>query len=135
MEEKKLQLEETLVAVLSGIDGLKNRISPVIELCDITPPMVVYEESAETERQALDGLTGLLTAKYVIHTFAASYKAVRILAEKVRSALHALDGSYSNGLLIENITIELAAQDRYSSKSVLYRRAYSVTINYQIKEE
>ncbi len=135
MEEKMLQLEKTLVAVLSDINGLHDRISPVIELCDIKPPLVVYEETTETETQALDGATGLFTAKYVIHAFGASYKAVRILGERVRSKLRSLDGLSGEGLLIENINIELAAQDRYSSKSVLYRRAYSVTINYQIKEE
>lgn len=135
MEEKMLQLEKTLVAALDGIAGLHDHISPVIEIYDIKPPLVVYEETTEAETQALDGATGLFTAKYVLHVFGASYKAVRILGERVRSKLRSLDGLSEEGLLIENINIELAAQDRYSSKSVLYRRAYSVTINYQIKEE
>ena len=104
-----------------GIEGLKNAAAP----------FVFYIQSAEDEEDALDGRTGLESASFEIHCVAKTYAGLIYLAGSVRLALQELQGTTHNGLLIERVQVRQASPDLKEEEVNLYRRAYTLQINYQ----
>ena len=135
MENNGIVLLETMVAVLEGMDGMKDRISPVVDIQKSTGPLVVYDQTGESGQDTLTDRTGLMTAKYQIHVLHNTYLKMRHLAEKTKTALESLQGHYRSPLLIETVSVELGSPDILEAKVQLFRRTYDVTFNYQFKEE
>lgn len=135
MENNGVLLETALVAALEAVDGLSDRVCPVEDIQKSTGPLVVYEQQDESEERAIDGLTGLTTAVFKIHVFHGTYKKMRLLSEQVKKAVQAMRQCTEGALLIEEVIIKLAQPDALENRVQLFRRAYSVTIHYQIEED
>lgn len=135
MENKGLLLEETMVAALEAVDGLGDRVCPIVDIQKNTGPLVVYDQKTEKQEQELSGDSGLQTAAFQIHVLHSTYRRMRQLSETVKSALKALRGKSYGPLLIEAVIMGLATPDLHESKVQLFRRTYDVTFYYQIKEE
>lgn len=135
MEVNGIALEETMVATLEALDGLKERVCPVIDIQKSTGPLVVYDQQKENSDKSLLGNTGLITAAYQIHVLHNTYLKMRQLCESVKTALENLQGFYHSPLLIESVAVELGTPDIRESKVNLYRRTCDVTFQYQFKEE
>lgn len=135
MENNGILLEETMVAALEALEGMDGRVCPVIDIQKSTGPLVVYDQQTETQTQGLEGDSGLMTAGFQIHVLHGTFRAMRLLAETVKTALKSLRGKTEGPLRIEAVTVELATPDILESKVQLYRRTYNTTFFYQIKEE
>lgn len=135
MEQSGILLEETIVEALKALDGLSDRVCPVVDIQKSTGPLVVYDQRIEKEEQELIGGSGLQTAGFQIHVLHSTYRKMRLLSESVKSALLKLQGVINGPLLIEAVTAELATPDILETKVQLFRRTYNFTFNYQIKEE
>ena len=135
MEHNGIALEEALVAALEAVEGLKERVCPVVDIQKSTGPLVVYDQREENCQQTLIGQTGLMTAGFQIHVLHGTYFKMRQLAERVKEKIYSLCGYNTAQLLVEAITVELASPDIMETKVSMFRRTYNVTIQYQIKEE
>lgn len=135
MENNEFLLEKTLVEALEAVDGLSDRVCPVEDIQKSTGPLAVYEQQEETEENCIDGLSGLAVAVFKIHVFHGTYQKMRLLAEQVKKAVLDLRQRTEGALCIEEVTIKMAHPDVLENKVQLFRRAYSVTIQYQIKED
>lgn len=132
MAKYGLALESALVARLEEIKGLAGRVCPIMDVRKSDGPLVVYQQRAETERQDLSGRTGLMEADFLVFVLHGTYEQMRSLAEEVKETLYALHGAH---LAVENVTVELANPDLQELRVSLFRRSYTVRINYQIKED
>ena len=128
-------LEETLVAALESIDGMNDRVCPVVDIKKSAGPLVVYDQKTETEEKQLYGDSGLLTAVFQIHVLHNTYMRMRNLSEGVKATLKKIKESSQGQLRVEGVTVELATPDLLETKVQLFRRTYNVTFLYQFKEE
>lgn len=135
MEDKGLLLDEYLTNVLESIDGLNDRVCPVVDIQHSTGPLIVYEQQDESEENLIDGLSGLRTAVFKIHVLHGTYEKMRLLAEQTKIALQAMRQHSSGILQIEEVTVKLASPDLYEFHVQQFRRSYQVTIQHQIKED
>lgn len=135
MEHNGIALEQAMVAALESVEGLKDRVCPVVDIQKSTGPLAVYDQRIENDKKTLLGNAGLLEAEYQVHVLHNTYLKMRQLAENVKCALEALQGYYNPPLLIETVTVELGSPDILESKVQLFRRTYNVLFQYQIKEE
>ncbi|MBE6959962.1 MAG: hypothetical protein E7448_04480 [Ruminococcaceae bacterium] len=130
-----LLLENTLVAALRAVDGLFDRVCPIQDIHKSDGPLAVFEQQEESEESAMDGLTGLETAVYIVHAMHNTYEKMRLLAEQIKNTMKALRQHAEGSLFIEDVAVALASKDIYEGRVQLFRRAYKVTIQYQIKED
>lgn len=130
-----IALEEIMVAALEALDGLKDRVCPVVDIQKSTGPLVVYDQKSETEEQQLAGASGLMSAAFQIHVMHNTYKRMRQFSECTKSALKRLQGVTRGPLHIEAATVELATPDILETRVQLFRRTYNVMFLYQFKEE
>ena len=128
-------LEQTFVAALEAVPGLAGRVCPIEDIQKSTGPLAVYEQQTEQEEACLDGAAGLLTAAFKIHVFHGTYRKMRLLAEQVKHAVKSLRQRTEGVLCIEEVTVTMAHPDVHEDRVQLFRRAYFVTIQYQIKED
>lgn len=135
MEQSGILLEQTITAALEAIEGLEDRVCPVVDIQKSTGPLAVYDQSMDNEQRELSGSTGLLTAEYRVHVLHNTYLKMRKLSEQVKAELSALQGHYQAPLLIEAVTVELGSPDIMESKVNMFRRTYNVNFQYQFKEE
>lgn len=133
--ENGILLEQALVAALEAVPGLADRVCPVEDIQKSTGPLAVYEQQTEQEEACLDGAAGLLTAAFKIHVFHGTYRKMRLLAEQVKNAVKTLRQYTKEALHIEEVTVTLAHPDVREDRVQMFRRAYFVTIQYQIRED
>lgn len=135
MEHNGILLEQAMTDAMEAIEGLADRVCPVMDIQKSTGPLAVYDQNVENEEKTLCGHTGLLTAEYQVHVLHNTYLKMRQLSEQVKAALCALQGYYQAPLLIEVVTVELGSKDIMETKVNLFRRTYNVNFEYQFKEE
>lgn len=135
MENNGIFLEETLKNTLEEIAGLDGRVCPVADIQHSEGPLVVFEQKDESEENAMDALTGLITAVFRIHVVHSTYERMRLLSEQVKCAAQAMRQSDHGMLYVEEVTVQLATPDLYELRVDQFRRSYQVTIQYQIKED
>lgn len=135
MEHNGIALEQTMVAAMEAVEGLRERVCPVEDIQKSTGPLVVYDQREESDAKMLSGSTGLMTAAYQVHVLHNTYLKMRQLSEQIKDALNALQGFHESPLLIETVNIELGSPDIRENRVQLFRRTYNVTFQYQIKEE
>lgn len=135
MDTNGILLEETMVAALEALEGMPDRVCPVIDIQKSAGPLVVYDQLKEKTEQHLTGDTNLLYAVFQLHVLHNTYKKMRLLSETVKTAIIGLRGRNAPPLRIEAVNVELATPDILESKVQMFRRTYNVTFYYQIKEE
>lgn len=135
MEENGIALEKAMVAALEGIDGLLDRVCPVTDIHKSTGPLAVYDPRQEETQRSIEGPVELMQATVLVHVLHNTYMKMRLLSEKVKKALQAMEGLRKGPLLVEAVEVELASPDLYEGKAELFRRSYHVTFFYQIKED
>ena len=133
--EDRLLLEETLVTALKAVEGLSDRVCPILDIQKSTGPLAVFEQQDESEDKDIDGLTGLCVAVYMVHAMHGTYTKMRLLSERIKNAIQNMRQYADVSLCIEDVTISMASPDIYEDRVRLFRRTYKVTIHYQIKEE
>lgn len=123
--------EDAIVGALSPLPGLKEQVFPLAGLKDAKPPFVFYVQIKSEEETALDGLTGLLSAAFEINCVSRSYGELAALADRVRSALQALEGTTLEELSIQRAAVRQASPDLMEHEVPLFRRMYILELDYQ----
>lgn len=123
--------DQVIVAALEPIAGLAGKVFPLEGLKNAAAPFVFYLQQTEDEEEALDGLTGLLSASFEINCVARTYAGLIALAGAVRLALLALRGTAHDGLLIERATVRQTSPDLKEREVNLWRRMYILQLDYQ----
>lgn len=133
--EKSLAMEMAMVAALENIEGLKDRVCPVIDIHKSTGPLLVYDPQRESQERQLDGVAGLMMAQIQLHVLHNTYMKMRLLCESVKAAVQRLEGAKEPPLIVEAVDVEQTSPDLFEDKAELFRRTYTVTFQYQIKED
>lgn len=135
MEQNGIILERAVTGALEAIEGLEDRVCPVLDIQKSTGPLIVYDQDVDDEEKTLSGTAGLFTAEYQVHVLHNTYLKMRQLAEQVKTALKALQGYQHESILIEDATVKLESRDILETKVQLFRRTYRINFQYQFKEE
>lgn len=135
MEQNGTALEAALLAAIEALDGMEDRVCPVVDIKKSTGPLAVYDQLREGDSRDLSGPTGLLSATFQVHVLHGTYMKMRQLSDNIKKALNGLSGRGEPPLLIEAVTVELASPDLLEAKVQLFRRTYNVEFLYQIKED
>lgn len=123
--------EEAIKAALEAISGLSAHVFPLEGLKNAAAPFVFYLRRQHQAEDSLSGVTELQSAEFEIHCVAKTYASLIWLSGAARSALLGLQGQTLDGLTIEHITVQQASPDLREREADLYRRAYTLRMNYQ----
>lgn len=126
-----MQPEDAIVGALSPLPGLAGKVFPLEGLKNASAPFVFYLQAESGETAALDGLTGLLSASFEVNCVSRSYAELKALADKVRPALQALQGTELEGLSIQRAKVRQASPDIKEQEVQLFRRMYILELDYQ----
>lgn len=123
--------ELAVKTALERLDGLADKVFPAEALKNAEPPFTFYLLDEDSEKEALDGPTGLCSAGLEIHCVARSYGELAALATAVRTALRGMQGQTFDGMLIERAVIRQRSPDIKDTEVNLYRRMYVLQLDYQ----
>lgn len=123
--------EKLISEALEQMEHRPMKLYPFSALKNAAAPFGLYRRSAESEEDALDGPTGLMSADFEISIVAATYEQLSAYCMAARAALLELRGVERNGLLIESVTVRQASPDLEETEVNLYRRVYILHIDYQ----
>lgn len=126
-----MNLEQAVVSVLEGLDGLSGRVFPAEALKNAAAPFAFYLLDEDGEREALDGLTGLCSAALEIHCVAKNYGELTALSAAVRMALRGVGGQAFGSLFVERAVVRQRSPDIKETEVGLYRRVYALQLDYQ----
>ena len=135
MTEAGIALEAAMVDALEGVDGLAERVSPILDIRLSTGPLAVYDQRRESRERDIGGATELMHAEVQLHLLHNSYMEMRLLAEKAKRAVEAMEGLQKKPLLVEAVEVEQSTPDLLEERVGLFRRTYTINFYYQIKEE
>lgn len=139
----RMSPEFALVAALETVPVLKDKVSALQPPKAASPPFSFYIPTADEEQQDLDGPTGLQSWSGTVHLVSTGERALQLLSAKAKSAIHEMRGTVYNTpeedaaegpkgrVLIEYVEIEKSSPDLYESDVGLYRRVYTVRLDYQ----
>lgn len=95
------------------------------------PPFSFWRQTGGSTEQALDGYTDLHRSIFEIHVVGRNLDEMDRLAELVLSKIISLQGMTVDGYLYERVSIQDTSPDIKDVEVNLYRRAYTVAINWQ----
>lgn len=132
-----------LVEAVETVPALQRKVSALQPPKEARPPFSFYIPSADSERHDLDGPTGLQSFAAELHLVAASFDHLKLLSAKVKAAVMDMRGGVyrtpaeftevglRGAVLIENAEMEQSSPDLYEREVGLYRRVYTVRLEYQ----
>lgn len=123
--------ELAVKAALERLDGLSDNVFPAEALKNAVPPFVFYLLDEDSEKEALDGPTGLCSAALEVHCVARNYGELVALTSAVRTALRGMQGQAFDGMLIERAVIRQRSPDIKETEVNLYRRMFVLQLDYQ----
>ncbi len=126
-----MTIDELIPTVLERIAGLEHDVYPGEALKTAGERFVIYLQNTQSEEDALDGPTGLLSASFEVNAVAKTYAAMVVLAAQVQGALRSMQGKTYDNLLVERVTLR-ASPDLKETEVGLWRRLYMADIKYQI---
>ena len=134
MAEEMKAPDDLFPAVLEGLPGFHAKLFPMEALKNARPPFFFYAQTREEEDGALDGLTGLRHNSYNLHAVGRTFDELQRLCRAARSALLALTGTETGGLLIESLVVRQVSPDLEEREVGYYRRMYELQVDWQLTE-
>lgn len=138
--------EFALVAALETVPILRDGITPMQPKKDRQPPFGFYIPTADTEEQLLDGPSGLQSFSATLHLVAASYRHLQLICSLSKQAVLDMRGAVyrtpaedqavglKGAVLVEYTEMDQNGPDLYEAGVGLYRRMYTVRLDYQTVE-
>lgn len=138
--------EFALVETLETVPVLRGRVSALQPPKTATAPFAFYIPTADEEAQDLDGPCGLQSWSGTVHLVAGGARTLQLLCAKAKKALHDMRGTVfatpeedqdegqKGRVLIEYVEIEQSSPDLFEVEVGLYRRVYTVRLDYQTEE-
>lgn len=116
---------------VNTIPAVAGRVFHAEALKNATVPFVFWIQESESFEKALEGYTELGEDHYEIHIVTKNLSALNSISADVKQAVAALEGKAENGILYENIEINQISPVINEREINLYRKVYSLTVNYQ----
>ena len=138
--------EFALVQALETVPVLKDKVNALQPPKSAKAPFCFYIPTSDTEQQDLDGVTGLQSWSGTVHLVSNGERALQLLCAKAKKALHDMRGTVfatpeedqdegqKGRVLIEYMEIEQSSPDLFEVEVGLYRRVYTVRLDYQTEE-
>jgi hypothetical protein len=138
--------EFALVQALETVPVLRDKVNALQPPKGKRAPFAYYIPTADEEKQALDGTTGLQSWSGTVHLVSNGARALQLLCSMVKSALYLMRGCVyetpeddqedgtKGRVLIEYAEAEQSSPDLYESEVGLYRRVYTVRLDFQTEE-
>lgn len=138
--------EFALVQALETVPVMVGKISAMQPKKDAAPPFAFYIPTADNEEQLLDGLSGLQSFSATLNLVAASHRHLQLISALCKRAVLEMRGSIyrtppedeaaglKGAVLIEYSEMEQSSPDLYEAEVGLYRRMYTVRLDYQTEE-
>jgi len=135
--------EFALVEAVETVPALRGKVTAMQPPNKTAPPFAFYTPTADSEEEDLDGPTELQHFTGVLHIVAASARQLFTLAALVKKAVAEMRGgvySLDEGeepkgrILVERSRMEQSSPDLYESEVGLFRRMYTVQMDYQTEE-
>ena len=135
MAAEIITVYEPIIEALETITALSDKVYHAEALKNAAAPFAFWRQTAEEEEQALDGYTGLLSGGLDVHIVARNLQSLNSLSVAVRSVLIALQGQEISGFLYEKISVRMSSPVLHEREVGMFRKVYSVSIEYQIQED
>lgn len=138
--------EFALVEALETVPILRDGITPMQPKKDRLPPFGFYIPTEDSEEQLLDGPSGLQRFSATLHLVAASHRHLQLICSLAKKAVLEMrgviyqtpeedeSGVLKGMVLVEDTEMEQTGPDLYEATVGLYRRMYSVRLDYQTEE-
>lgn len=138
--------EFALVAALEAVPVLRDGVTPMQPRKDRQAPFAFYIPTADTEEQLLDGPSGLQSFSATLHLVAATYRHLQLISSLAKQAVLGMRGTVyrtpaddeaaglKGQVLIEYTEMDQSGPDLYEASVGLYRRMYTVRLDYQTVE-
>lgn len=127
-----MDIEKGLITELTSIDGLMNKVSPVISAQNIATPYLVYTLNNVERENSLNGITGLCGATYQLDIFHSNYSDLKDLSKLVLDKITSLNNRNigNTNTYIQQIDIENEL-NFYETEVNLYRQTIEFLIYYK----
>lgn len=134
------------VPVIADPAGGEPKVAALQPKKDWRAPFLFYIPSIDEEEEALDGDTGLQSWTGTVHCVGGTYKGMQLLCQRVKKAVREMRGAVyrtpeeetepcqKGVVLIEDANIFQSSPDLIETEVGLYRRIYTVRLDYQTEE-
>ena len=147
--EMRLSPEFALTAAMRTVPVLQIPDSSEVKFAALQPkngwqpPFAFYIPTDDDEERDLDGPTGLQRFTAQIHFAGGTHRGLQLLCQRAKRAVRDMCGEvyiadeedWPRGrILVEEARAAQSSPDLYDTDAGLYRRIYTVQINYQTEE-
>lgn len=129
-----MTFDEGLKNALKSIEGLENKVYPIVAPEVVKPPFLVYRRSRGTYLKDLSGIKNEVDASYELILIANDYSQTQSYSEKIKDKLlSSLFGRVSEqGPILDDLDIEFTGEEyNYQTNAI----KSGITINCKYKEE
>ncbi len=142
----RMSPEFALVRVLETVPGLRGRVGTIQPPRGLAAPFAFYVPTSDDERMDLDGRTGLQSWAGTVHLVTGNARGLQLLSIRAIAAMLAMQGieyetpeddpeeGPKGRILVEYVEAEQSSPDLYETEVGLYRRIYTVRLDYQTEE-
>lgn len=117
--------------VINAVPAVHGKVYHAEALKGAAAPFVFWLQTGERFEQALDGYTELGTDTYEVHIVTKNLTTLALIAKEVRNAIIAMQGTTAGGVQYERVDISQFSPVINEHEVNLYRKVYSITVNYQ----
>lgn len=125
---------DAVYQAVDTIPAISGRVFHAEALKNAAAPFVFWMQTGENFEQTLEGYTELGEDRYEIYIVTKNLADMNTIANAVRGAIIALQGETVNGVLYERMEISQVSPVINEHEVNLYRKVYSLVINYQEEE-
>lgn len=142
----RMSPEFALEAAIESVPALSGKVSALQPPQTATAPFAFYIPTADEEDETLEGGSGLQSFAGTLHIVAGGFRQLLLLCALVKRAITDMKGRvYSTPqpdtaagpkgrVLIERAEIEQSSPDLLETEVGLYRRTYTIRLDYQTEE-
>lgn len=122
---------DPVLGVLKAIPAITDKVYHAEALKNASAPFVFWIQEGESFEKALEGYTELGENRYEIHIVTKNLSSLDDISKAVWKAVTGLEGTTAGGYLYESIEISQISPVINEREINLYRKVYSLAINYQ----
>ena len=142
----RLSPEFALTDALETVPALAGKVSVMQPKKSTSAPLAFYIPQHDSVEKDLDGETGLQHFTALVHLVAPKHRQLQLIARLAAQAVEDMRGSLyrtpeedpeegpKGVILVENTEMEQSSPDLYDTDPRLFRRVYTVRIDYQTEE-
>lgn len=126
---------DAVITALNTIQAVSGKVYHAEALKNASAPFLFWLQDGETAERDLSGYTELCEDGYELHCVAKNLASLNGISKAAKAAVLALQGTSAGGYLYESIEMSQVSPTLREVEVGLYRKVYSLTINYQELEQ